>query len=303
MKQTWLGIDIGGTSTRLLMMDDQHQWLGFHKIATSSWSQANNALPTLATLIQSVLENQQVNGVMIGLPGILSRDRQQVLSLPFIQALDNQPAAQLLTEMIGIPVAMDKDVNHLMLWDLMQLEHLPQNAVGLYLGTGMGNSLWLNGHFYYGAYGGAGELGHIPLVGSTSADREHLCPCGNFGCAETTTSGHWLSNWAHLNVPDTPMSQLFTQHHNHPELKDFIKRLAKIAATEMNILDPECLILGGGVLSMIDFPLASLREQIVQHLRPPVTRNGLKIIFSDSTDHTGCRGACLAAERHFGRIS
>jgi allose kinase len=100
-------------------------------------------------------------------------------------------------------------------------------------------------------------------------------------------------------VPETNMSALFTQHREHPELQAFVQRLAQLIATEMNILDPEYLILGGGVLAMADFPLAPLRSQIQQHLRPPATRDGLKIVFSQSTDHTGCRGACLAAERLF----
>ncbi|GAB7195817.1 hypothetical protein OS11_20900 [Dickeya oryzae] len=69
----------------------------------------------------------------------------------------------------------------------------------------------------------------------------------------------------------------------------------------MNILDPEYLILGGGVLSMADFPLQQLRSRLMQHLRPPVTRHGLKLVVSAATDHTGCRGACLAAERYFGK--
>ncbi|WP_455864698.1 allose kinase [Pantoea agglomerans] len=294
MTQTWLGVDIGGTSTRLMTMREG-KWLDFHKMATASWSQEPDALAALATLIEQVLEKQSVNGVMLGLPGILSRDRQQVLSLPFIQALDNQPVAEKLAARLGVPVAMDKDVNHLMLWDLLQLPVLPRNAVGLYLGTGMGNSLWLNGAFYHGEHGGAGELGHIPL-----GDNTLPCPCGNLGCAETLISGHWLSGWAQREVPQTPISQLFTHHHAHQELLAFVQRLAKTIATEMNILDPHTLILGGGVLAMADFPLAALREAIQQHLRPPVTRSGLKIVFSEATDRTGCRGACLAAERYFG---
>lgn len=294
MTQTWLGVDIGGTSTRLMTMSEG-KWRGFHKVATASWSQEPEALAALATLIEQVLEKQPVNGVMLGLPGILSRDRQQVLSLPFIQALDNQPVAEKLSARLGVPVAMDKDVNHLMLWDLVQLPLLPRNAVGLYLGTGMGNSLWLNDAFYHGEHGGAGELGHIPL-----GDNALPCPCGNQGCAETLISGHWLSCWAKREVPQTPMSHLFTHHHAHQELQVFVQRLAKTIATEMNILDPDTLILGGGVLAMADFPLADLRQAIRQHLRPPVTRSGLKIVFSEATDQTGCRGACLAAERHFG---
>ncbi|MEG3129358.1 allose kinase [Pantoea cypripedii] len=296
MNRTWLGIDIGGTSTRLLTLEGKDQWSGFHKLPTASWAQSADALAALAGLINSVVRQRPVDGVMLGLPGILSRDRQHVVSLPFIQALDDTPVAAHLSEITGVPVAMDKDVNHLMLWDLMQLETLPDNAVGLYLGTGMGNSLWLNGQFYHGEQGGAGEIGHIPW-----ADSDLPCPCGNHGCAETLTSGHWLSQWARQHCPQTAMAQLFTQHAEHPDLQQFVSRLAKIIASEMNILDPQYLILGGGVLGMNDFPLEALRSQITRHLRPPVTRSGLQMVFSHATDQTGCRGACLAAARLFGR--
>ncbi|MCT4714574.1 allose kinase [Enterobacteriaceae bacterium H18W14] len=296
MSRTWLGIDIGGTSTRLLTLSGENQWAGFRKLPTASWAQSGDALRALAGLINEMQAEQQIDGVMLGLPGILSRDRRHVVSLPFIQALDDMSVAAHLSEITGVPVAMDKDVNHLMLWDLMQLDTLPDNAVGLYLGTGMGNSLWLNGQFYHGEHGGAGEIGHIPLV-----DNDLPCPCGNHGCAETLTSGHWLSQWARQHCAHTDLGQLFTLHGDRPELQQFVSRLAKIIASEMNIIDPQYLILGGGVLAMNDFPLESLRRQIVQHLRPPVTRDGLKMVFSHATDQTGCRGACLAAARQFGR--
>ncbi len=266
MSRTWLGIDIGGTSTRLLTLSGENQWAGFRKLPTASWAQSGDALRALAGLINEMQAQQQIDGVMLGLPGILSRDRRH------------------------------KDVNHLMLWDLMQLDTLPDNAVGLYLGTGMGNSLWLNGQFYHGEHGGAGEIGHIPLI-----DNDLPCPCGNYGCVETLTSGHWLSQWARQHCARTDLGQLFTLHGDRPELQQFVSRLAKIIAGEMNILDPQYLILGGGVLAMNDFPLESLRRQIVRHLRPPVTRDGLKMVFSHATDQTGCRGACLAAARQFGR--
>ncbi|MEQ4530959.1 MAG: allose kinase [Mixta sp.] len=296
MTASWLGIDIGGTSTRLLLMNAQQEWYGFRKVATASWAQQPQALDALAALINATLEQQKVSGVMLGLPGILSRDRQQVISLPFIQALDHQPVAALLAQRLGVPVAMDKDVNHLMLWDLLQLDALPAHAVGLYLGTGMGNSLWLNGNFYHGQHGGAGEIGHMPW-----RDNDLPCPCGNQGCVETLTSGSWLARWAAQNQAATPLAQLFSHHGDHPDLQAFIARLGQTIASEMNILDPEYLILGGGVLAMTDFPLAQLRDVIFRHLRPPVTRQGLKVVFSSVTDQTGCRGACLAAERHFRR--
>jgi len=165
----FLGVDVGGTNTRLMLMDSQQQFRGYQKTPTQSWAGQSSPLQGLEALIAEFLHTQdphcQVAQVMLGLPGVLSRDRNTVLSLPFISALDNQPVAALLSERLHLPVTMDKDVNHLMWWDLQQHGALPDVAVGLYLGTGLGNSLWINGDFYHGAHGGAGELGHIPLAG------------------------------------------------------------------------------------------------------------------------------------------
>ncbi|CAI1757034.1 D-allose kinase [Serratia entomophila] len=294
MMHHFLGVDVGGTNTRLLLMDDAGNFSGYRKVATAGWAQHGDPLAALGDLIAGCRQDRPLAQVMLGLPGILSRDRTAVLSLPFIPALDGRPVAALLAELLGVPVRMDKDVNHLLWWDLQQLSALPQVAVGLYLGTGMGNSLWLNGDFYHGAHGAAGELGHIPWPGHQGA-----CPCGKRGCVESLTSGHWLTGWARQNAAATPFAQLFERHGEHPELRHFVERLAQAIAIEMNILDPQRLILGGGVIAMAGFPLARLEQQIRCHLRGPQPAQGLAISVSRITDETGCKGACLAARRHF----
>ncbi|TPG60823.1 allose kinase [Ewingella americana] len=290
----FLGVDIGGTNTRLMLMNDQQIFQDYQKVPTHSWATLEDPLRGLEQVIAAYLQVSRVSvtGVMLGLPGILSRDRSTVLSLPFIPALDNQPVTQQLSARLGLPVCMDKDVNHLMWWDLTRLDVLPDVAVGVYLGTGFGNSLWLNNDFYHGAHGGAGEIGHIPLK-----DNPLLCPCGKTGCVETLTSGNWLSGWAKQHVPETAISDLFVEHADHPDLQEFIERLARTVASEMNILDPQYLLLGGGVLAMAGFPLARLERLIRSHLRSPYPASGLTIAISGVSEETGCRGACLAAQR------
>lgn len=307
--RTFLGIDIGGTSTRFLMMDASQKFYHFRKIPTASWAKTCKPLLLLAKIIKTHIEihtqaeNQiesqtDVNAkpifeIMLGLPGILSYDRQQVLSLPFIQNINNQPVACLLSNILNCTVSMDKDVNHLLYWDLHQLPHLPRVAIGFYLGTGMGNSLWLDGRFYRGAHGAAGEIGHIPWAGNNTA-----CVCGKSGCVESITSGNWLVHFTNSHFPDTLLADVFSQHGDHPQIKKFIRRLAYVIATEMNIFDPEVLILGGGVFSMRDFPMQALLSIIYKHLRTPEPAYSLKIIHSLTGDEAGCRGACLAALHH-----
>lgn len=293
----YVGIDIGGTNTRLLTMNEQDEFILRENIPTSSWSATENPLATLAQLINAHFEqlDHRPAGVMLGLPGTLSRDRKKVFSLPFIQALDNREVGNELALLIDCPVVMDKDVNHLHLWDLSQLEQIPVVAIGLYLGTGMGNSLWINGDFYHGAHGSSGEIGHIPWL-----NNELSCPCGKVGCAETLTSGSWLARWAKEHTAQNhTLSDVFTHYGSHPDIQEFITRLGMIIASEMNILDPEYLTLGGGVIGMPGFPKEKLVQEIKRHLRSPQPAEGLTIAFSLQTGDTGCQGACLAAKRHF----
>jgi len=293
----YLGIDIGGTNTRLLTMDHYDEFVRRDHAPTPSWTTASDPLMGLAEIIDAHIDNlpERPAGVMLGLPGTLSRDRNMVFSLPFIQALDNRAIATELSQLIDCPVVMDKDVNHLHLWDLSRLETPPEVSVGLYLGTGMGNSLWIKEDFYHGAHGSSGEIGHIPWLNNSL-----ICPCGKRGCAETLTSGSWLAHWAEEHTaPEHSVGDVFDHYGDHPDIKEFVSRLGMIIALEMNILDPQQLFLGGGVIGMSSFPRDTLETEIRKHLRAPYPAQGLNIAFSLQTGDTGCQGACLAAKRHF----
>lgn len=110
----------------------------------------------------------------------------------------------------------------------------------------------------------AGELGHIPWPG-----HQGECPCGKRGCVESLTSGHWLTGWARANAAQTPFDRLFERHGDHPDLQRFVERLVQTIAVEMNVIDPQRLILGGGVIAMRGFPLVRLEQEIRRHLRAP----------------------------------
>jgi len=291
----YLGIDIGGTNTRLLAMNRQGKFLQRAVLPTLSWSATDAPLSHLADIITEHIRPlpEKPAGMMLGLPGILDKERDTALSLPFIPVLNHRKVAKEISQLVNIPAAMDKDVNHLHLWDLSTLAYMPQMSIGIYLGTGIGNSLWIKGEFYHGANGAAGEIGHIPWPGNHS-----VCPCGKKGCFETIASGHWLSRWAEKNTaPEHSIADVFTHYRQHSDIRQFIKYLGMLIASEINILDPEQLFLGGGVIAMRDFPKQALVRAIRKHLRSPYPLQMLVITFSLQTGDTGCQGACLAAQQ------
>ena len=126
----------------------------------------------------------------MGFPATVDRTRRKVLSAPNIPGLpDDLPICQILEEALGLPVFLERDVNLLLAYDLQDLK-LPRNdtIIGVYFGTGIGNSIYIGGRFHNGANGVAGELGHIPRLG-----QETLCGCGNACCIEPLGGGRRLS--------------------------------------------------------------------------------------------------------------
>ncbi len=170
----YLGMDIGGTNTRLLTMDQQKKLVRHYTIPTISWFETDDPFLDLVGIITENIHPlpEKPAGIMLGLPGILNKQRDTVYSLPFIPVLNNQKVTMEISQLIQISIAMDKDANHLHLWDLSTLTHIPQVSIGIYIGTGIGNSLWM-GEFYNGANGASGEIDHIPWP-----DNPSVFPCG-----------------------------------------------------------------------------------------------------------------------------
>ena len=133
-------------------------------------------------------------------------------------------------------------------------------------------------------------MGHIPRSGSGE-----ICGCGNLGCAECFASGRRLSHLRDTYFPSLPIGRLFLEQGSSPILQDFLEEIACTVAAELNILDPEYLVLGGGVLHMAGFPLEALKEKILAHTRKPYPAQGLQILHSQDAVENGARGAVALA--------
>src|SRR5665648_44585 len=98
---------------------------------------------------------------------------------------------------------------------------------------------------------------HIPVLG-----KDDICGCGNKGCIENYTSGKQLEYLQSTYFPGTEISDLFEYHSNETVVEKFIEALSIPIATEINILDPDYVILGGGVIHMKGFPNEILEQYI-----------------------------------------
>lgn len=289
------GIDLGGTHTRFAVMANDDFVLS-EKYVTADLMAAGPKLAGVIARYRDVVARAGLKpqAVGIGLPATLDADRRVVLSAPNVDGLDGLDVGTLLEGAFGVPVVAERDVNFQFFHDMKASGRAPKVALGVYIGTGVGNAVWING-FYTGAHGSAAELGHIPVPGATGT-----CGCGKVGCLETVCCGRWLKGWQERNAPDTPIAEVFARHGDHPDIRNFIETAAMGIATAVNIIDPELVFLGGGVLEMPGFPFDTLKTRLLAHARAPFPRDVLEVRLASNLGDSGARGACLYVAGKFG---
>ena len=288
-----LGIDIGGTNLRLGLVDRACRLEGF-EIGSSEVLGGGDCLSALTGVIRGYcarhLDGRLPRAVSIGFPSTIDRQKRTVLSTPNLPGMNGLPVVETLEKALGITVLIDRDVNLLLLSDMRHFGLPPRGIViGCYFGTGLGNAICINGETLSGKNGVAGELGHVPVIGC-----KRVCGCGNEGCLETLASGKNLTElWQRL-YPEEPLGEIFLRHGDEEPLRDFVDMLAAAAATEINILDPDCVIAGGGVPQMKGFPLDLFHQRVLFHCRKPYPGENLNLLMSEGRQESGVLGAGIA---------
>lgn len=290
-----LGVDIGGTNVRMGLVDQLYQMSGFERVPTLSVFTDNDAPARLSDAILSYIERNGVKNhvaaVSIGVPSVVKKDHSFVYNTPNVPGLNEIDLGIRVENMIGLPVFVDRDVNFLLVNDIHKYNLDPDNnrtIIGCYLGTGFGNALYINGRIHLGSHGVAGELGHIPLYGV-----DELCTCGLPGCSETRVSGRHLRRLTEQHFPDTFIGDVFTKHRDDPEIVKFVEDTAAVIATEVTLLDPDCIILGSGVFAMKDFPMERLMDEVRRRARHPLPSEDLHFMTVEDSQSAGVFGGAL----------
>lgn len=294
VKDYVIGIDIGGTNFRIGLVSAEGELEHFQKKSSSILSEGNAAENLLAQIYEYIDECGvcgRIKAVTVGIPSIVSKDKKTVYSTPNLDGFDNIDLATPLQTALNIPVFIDRDVNYLLLNDIKQCSlDVNSTILGFYIGTGFGNAVYIDGKFHTGKNGVAGELGHIPLHGI--AER---CTCGNIGCAEVICSGKHLEELAKNCFPGTEIANIFAEHADDKRIREFVEDLAIPIATEVNILDPDTIIVAGGVVIMKGFPKELLVNAIRERARKPYPSQNLEILFTEHTQYSGVLGGARFA--------
>jgi fructokinase len=237
-----IGVDIGGTKIEALALDPGGREIFRRRIPTPRGDYAAT-IAAVAGLVKEIGDGT----VGIGIPGALSRATGLVKNSNSTWLI-GRPLKQDLERAIGREVRLENDANCFALSEAVDGAGRGARVVfGVILGTGVGGGIVVDGRVLTGPNAIAGEWGHNPLPLPTDADLPlPPCYCGRFGCIETYLSGPGLAR-DHKAVTGESASPEEIVVRNSNTISRYEERLARALATVINLLDPDVIVLGGGM--------------------------------------------------------
>ena len=246
-----IGVDLGGTKIEAVALGSDGAMLWRERVATPKLS-ADAIYDAIAGLVERCEASLGVSAsVGIGTPGSLS-PKSGLLRGSNTVVLNGQPVKQALASRLKREVRIANDANCFALSEAVDGAGKGAEIVfGVILGTGVGGGIVINGKVVNGLHAIAGEWGHNPLPWPAADELPGTrCYCGKLGCIETWLSGPGIA--AHFADGTTPTSEIVKRSDTEDRaaqayLHCVEDRLARALATIINVLDPDVIVLGGGV--------------------------------------------------------
>ncbi len=314
-----IGFDIGGTNVRAALVDldrlSQAKSREVLKFSIRQMHSEQEIADRIADSVASIIEfhdvsREQIAHVGIAIAGQIAPNRRTIINAPNLgwRMIDFSTIVEESLDKIGVSqdVELVNDLNAIV-WGEFIAGSLrgKRDVLAVYVGTGIGAGMIINGRLYDGASNVSGEIGHVKILGST-----RQCGCGQVGCIEAIYGGKaieltLLDDIAnHRILPETlglsegeyPTAACLEESYKGevPYAVDFWHRAARVLgntiANMTTVLNPEAILLGGGVLANCP----RLRSLVVESTREQLSvsaLNGLELCFPNLGDIAGVIGA------------
>ena len=296
-----IGIDLGGTKTEVAVLAGDGAVLFRQRQATPR-DDYTAILNTIQALVDEAIAHTGIarpQAIGCGIPGCLDPDTQKVRGASTL-VLNGQSFQADLEQRLQCRVPIQNDANCLAVSEAVDGAGLGGAVVfAAILGTGCGGGIALDGKAWQGRHAIAGEWGHNPLPWPSAEELQvQPCWCGLLGCLETWISGTGFAR-DHALVVGGELSALQIVHAMQSGDKDasqsfdrFLNRLGRALAQVINLLDPDCIVLGGG-MSNVDEIYPAIQAQILPYTFSKTVRTPVrKALHGDSS---GVRGAAWLA--------
>ncbi|TMW73795.1 ROK family glucokinase [Alteribacter natronophilus] len=323
-RQTWLaGVDVGGTTIKLAILTEEGSFIEKWEIPTNTAENGHYIPGDIAAALKDRLASHQeefsvLKGIGVGAPGFIEADTGFVYQAVNI-GWQNYPLSERLGRETGVPVYANNDANLAAAGEMWKgAGKGAPNMLAVTLGTGVGGGLIAEGRILQGAYGMAGEIGHITSIPSGGSP----CNCGKTGCLETVSSAtgivrlamekvhHGESEGLKALFDDTgtlSAKDVFDEAEKgdagaEAVVEEAMYHLGLAVGNLANSLNPNVIVIGGGVSRAGEKLLRVLRRHFDRFALPKIAAETTFEIAELGND-AGVLGAAWLAREKTGRYS
>lgn len=314
-----VGVDLGGTKILSGIFKHSLDCVGTAKVSTKSQRGVESVIERIDRCVRDAVDEadltlKQVAGVGIGAPGAVDFETGTVIFAPNMDGWKEVPLKKTLEKRLGVPVFVENDCNIAALGVfVVELKSKPRSMVGMFVGTGIGGGIVINGELYSGSNHTAGEIGH--MVVDVAGPK---CGCGNKGCLEAVASRTAIFQQIKAGIKDgqktilTDMLGADLGDLRSGDLRKAIRRgdkfvdrivesaaeyLGIATANLVNILNPEVVVLGGGVIEALADEMMGVIVETANEYAMPGTMKGVEVIASKLGDSAGITGGAVLARQ------
>ena len=314
-KKYRVGVDVGGTNVKVALVDKTGSIVYTDTVPTRAEMGYEYTISNIIKAISDVIKESKVTkdaveGIGFGFPGQIDCDNGIVRLAPNIPGWVDIPIADIVSKEFGVPVKVDNDVRCAALAELNYgAGKGTTNMICITVGTGIGSGLIVNGKLVRGASNAAGELGHIKL----QMEGGPLCGCGDQGCLEAFASGPAIVAMAEEYIKggkSTKYRELakneITPYYVCEAAKQgdvVAKKIFEIIGTYIgtglasvvNLLNPEKIVIGGGVADAGDFLFNPIKDALKKRTMP-IQGAAVQVVHAELGNTAGVIGASLLIE-------
>ncbi len=309
-----IGIDIGGTKIVAGLVDESGRVIFKKKISTEKEKGYSAIKDSVAGLIKTVvregnIEKKIIERVGIACAGQIDKKTEKILFSPNLD-WHNAPLKDDIEKLCDISTFIENDVNAAVYgeWKFC-LKEIPDSIIGVFMGTGIGGGIIIDRKLYRGFSNVGGEVGHITLN-----PFGYKCRCGNAGCFEAYCGGLYVTERLKVHIDEGYRGKIWdiiegnidllhTGHIEEASLlgdelcrkmwEEVIEYMGAALAGLVNLLNPEFVILGGGVVYGSKYFVEDVKE-VVRKRAMSASLSGLKIEKAQLGEDAGIAGAAFA---------
>ena len=287
-----IGIDLGGTKIEGILLDEKYNTIQRKRIETRQENGYDSIVQSIISLINELrAKTDEKTSIGICTPGVTGAD-SGLIKNSNTQCLIGMQLKNDLENVLGFEIVMENDANCFALAESVLGSAKGHDVVfGVIIGTGVGGGIVINGALHKGRTNIAGEWGHHTLYPNGNE-----CYCGKQGCVETYISGPALEKrWFEITGKKESLQSIVQDLSDEKAKqwkKEFLENFGTSLANVIDILDPDVIVLGGGV-SNIQFLYDQGKKAVYDKvfsdsIETPILKNSLG-------DSAGVFGACISS--------